>query len=110
MSEKCLGRKEIQAERTGELLDVNFITRHTIGSPFLSVYCTSRRVIKAEGKVTFNSPQSAVFPEKYSLKCLTAIMKFINKNKESSKTYTFIGQMDMTTMSLIADQKDLFIP
>lgn len=37
-------------------------------------------------------------------------MEFINKNKESSKTYTFIGQMDMTTMSLIADPKDLFIP
>lgn len=110
MSEKGLGRKEIQTERTGELLDMNFITRHTIGSTFLSVYCTSHRVIKAEGKVTFNSPQRAVFPEKYCLKCLTAIMEFINKNKESSKTYTFIGQMDMTTMSLIADPKDLFIP
>lgn len=110
MSEKGLGRKEIQTERTGELLDMNFIARHTIGSTFLSVYCTSRRVIKAEGKVSFNSPQSAVFPEKYSLKCLTAIMEFINKNKESGKTCTFIGQMDIATMSLIADQKDLFIP
>ena len=37
-------------------------------------------------------------------------MKFINKNKESGKTYTFIGQMDMTTTSLIAGQKDLFVP
>jgi len=52
-----LGRKEIQIERTGELLDMNFITKHTIGSTFLSVYCTSRRVIKAEGRVTLTVPE-----------------------------------------------------
>lgn len=57
MSEKGLGRKEVKIERTGEWLDMNFITRHTIGSTFLSVYCTSRRVIKAEGRVTLTVPE-----------------------------------------------------
>lgn len=37
-------------------------------------------------------------------------MKFINKNKESGKIYGFIGQMNMTTASLITGQKDLFVP
>jgi len=36
---------------------MNFITKHTIGSTFLSVYCTSRRVIKAEGRVTLTVPE-----------------------------------------------------
>lgn len=57
MSEKGLGRTEIQRERTGELLDMNFITRHTIGSTFLSVYCTLCSMIKAEGRVTLTVPE-----------------------------------------------------
>lgn len=36
-------------------------------------------------------------------------MEFINTIKESSKIYTFIGQIDMTTTSLITGQKDLFV-
>lgn len=55
MSENGLEVTEIQVERTGELLDMSFIARYTISSTFLSVYCTSCSMIKAEGS-DFNSP------------------------------------------------------
>lgn len=62
MSENGLEVTEIQAERTGELPDMSFITKHAIGSTFLSVYCTSCSMIKAEGRVTLTVPEVQYSP------------------------------------------------